>query len=75
MRNKKAQYAIVFLLLFTVALIFYAVMFPEIVSIINTSRNATTDTTVILIYDILPFALGFMLLLGVIFSIAAIVNR
>lgn len=75
MRNKKAQYAIVFLLLFAVALIFYAVMFPELVTIINTFRNVTTDTTVILIYDLLPFGIGFMLLLGVIFSIAGIVNR
>lgn len=74
MKGKKAQYAMVFLLLFVVALIFYAVMFPELVSIINTSKAEITDTTIILVYDILPFALGFMLILGFIFSIAAVVR-
>lgn len=73
-RNKKSQMAIVMLLLFTMALIFYAVMFPQLVSIIDSVKNQTTDSTVLLIYDILPFALGFMLLLSVILSIAAIVR-
>jgi len=73
-KNKKSQMAIVLLLLFVAALIFYAVMFPELVNIIDSVKNQTTDTTVILIYDILPFALGFMLLLSVILSIAAIVR-
>lgn len=71
-RNKKSQSSIVLLLVFGLALIFYAVMFPEIVNITETSKAGTTDTSLILIYDILPFAIGFMLILAVIFSIAAV---
>ncbi|KKN12925.1 hypothetical protein LCGC14_1011600 [marine sediment metagenome] len=66
--------AIVFLLLFTVSLLFYAVMFPELINIIEGIKSNTTDQTLILIYDVLPFALGFMLILSVILSIAAIVR-
>lgn len=73
-KSKKGQMAIVLLLLFTAALIFYAVMFPELVTIIESVQNQTSDATIILIYDILPFALGFMLILSVILSIAAIVR-
>lgn len=71
-KNKKSQMSIVMLLLFAGALIFYAVMFPELINIIEISKNATDDTTLILIYDILPFAIGFMLLLAVILSVASI---
>lgn len=70
--NKKGQVAVAMLLLFVASLIFYAVMFPELVNIIEGVKNQTTDATIVLIYDTLPFALGFMLLLGVILSIAAI---
>lgn len=73
-KNKKAQMAIVMLLLFVAALIFYAVMFPELTSIIEQSKNHTTDSTVLLIYDILPFGIGFMLLISVIMAVAAIVR-
>ena len=66
--------AIVLLLLFSVGLIFYAVMFPELNNIIDGVKNSTTDKTVILIYDVLPIALGFMLILSVVLSIAAIVR-
>lgn len=75
LKNKKSQMAIVFLLLFGLALIFYAVMFPELISIIDDVKNQTTDTTILLIYDVLPFAIGFMLILAVILSIAVVVNR
>ena len=74
-KGKKGQYAMVFLLLFLVSLLFYAVMFPEIISLINESKATISDTTIILIYDLLPFGLGFMLIIGLILSIAAIVNR
>jgi len=66
--------ALVLLLLFSVGLIFYAVMFPELNNIIDGVKNSTTDKTVILIYDVLPIALGFMLILSVVLSIAAIVR-
>ncbi len=75
MKGKKSQMAMVILLLFVVALIFYAVMFPELVSIIDTAKENITDDTLILIYDILPFGIGFMLIIAVIVSIASIVNR
>ncbi len=75
MKGKKSQMAMVILLLFVVALIFYAVMFPELVSIIDTAKESITDDTLILIYDILPFGIGFMLIIAVIVSIASIVNR
>ena len=74
-KGKKGQYAMVFLLLFLVSLLFYAVMVPEIISLINESKATISDTTIILIYDLLPFGLGFMLIIGLILSIAAIVNR
>jgi|TARA_R100001530_G_scaffold38501_1_gene29801 hypothetical protein len=74
-KGKKGQYAMVFLLLFLVSLLFYAVMFPEIISLINESKATISDTTIILIYDLLPFGLGFMLIIGLILSIAAIINR
>ena len=73
-KSRKGQMAIVFLLLFTTALLFYAVMFPELVNIIEGVKNNTTDQTIILIYDVLPFGIGFMLFLSVILSIAAIVR-
>ncbi len=69
--GKKGQATIVLLLLFSAALIFYAVMFPEVVNIIDAVKADTTDETLILIYDVLPFALGAMLILAVILSIAA----
>ena len=72
--NKRGQMAIVLLLLFSVALIFYAVMFPELVNIINDVKGETTDETVLLIYDTLPFGIGFMLILSVMFSIASVVR-
>ncbi len=74
MKNKKGQMAIVFLLLFILALAFYSTMYPELVSIITTSKSSITDPTLILIYDILPFAIGFILILGVILFIASIVR-
>ena len=73
-KSKKGQMAILFLGLFTIALLFYAVMFPELVNIIEGVKTQTTDQTLILIYDVLPFGLGFMLLLSVILQIAAIVR-
>lgn len=72
--SRKGQLAIAMLLLFTAALIFYAVMFPELVTIIEGVKNQTSDQTIVLIYDLLPFAIGFMLLLAVVLSIAAIVR-
>ncbi len=74
MKYKKSQMSIILLFLFSMALIFYAVMFPELTNIIDGVKNSTTDTTIILIYDILPFAIGFMLILSVIISIAALVR-
>ncbi len=73
-KSRKGQMAIVLLLLFTVALLFYAVMFPELINIIEGVKSTTTDQTIILIYDVLPFGIGFMLILSVILSIAAIVR-
>tara|TARA_R100000049_G_C1865721_1_gene27435 strand:+ start:244 stop:483 length:240 start_codon:yes stop_codon:yes gene_type:complete len=73
-KSNRGQMAIVLLLLFSVGLIFYAVMFPELNNIIDGVKNSTTDKTVILIYDVLPIALGFMLILSVVLSIAAIVR-
>ena len=73
-KSRKGQVAIVFLLLFVVALLFYAVMFPELINIIEGVKVNTTDATLILIYDVLPFGIGFMLILSVILSIAAIVR-
>lgn len=73
-KNKKGQMALVLLLLFGLSLIFYAVMFPELRNIIDGVKVQETDKTIILIYDILPFALGFMLILATILSIAAVVR-
>tara|TARA_R100000789_G_scaffold7942_1_gene12113 strand:- start:16 stop:255 length:240 start_codon:yes stop_codon:yes gene_type:complete len=73
-KSNRGQMALVLLLLFSVGLIFYAVMFPELNNIIDGVKNSTTDKTVILIYDVLPIALGFMLILSVVLSIAAIVR-
>ncbi|MCH8329635.1 MAG: hypothetical protein IIB81_04555 [Nanoarchaeota archaeon] len=73
-KNKKGQMALVLLLLFGLSLIFYAVMFPELRNIIDGVKVEETDKTIILIYDILPFALGFMLILATILSIAAVVR-
>jgi|TARA_Y100000034_G_scaffold78163_1_gene93970 hypothetical protein len=73
-KSNRGQMAIVLLLLFSVGLIFYAVMFPELNNIIDGVKSTTTDKTVILIYDVLPIALGFMLILSVVLSIAAIVR-
>lgn len=74
LKSNKGQVAIVFLLLFTAALLFYAAMFPELINIIESVQNETTDQTIILIYDVLPFGIGFMLILSVVLSIAAIVG-
>lgn len=74
MLNKKGLVTIAYLLLFSVALIFYAVMFPELTNIIEQSKNATSDETIILIYDILPFAIGFILILGTILAIAGLIR-
>ena len=73
-KNKKGQMALVLLLLFGLSLIFYAVMFPELRNIIDEVKVEQTDKTLILSYDILPFALGFMLILATILSIAAVVR-
>lgn len=73
-KSRKGQQAIVFLLLFTGALLFYAAMFPELLNIIEEVQVNITDQTILLIYDVLPFAIGFMLFLAVILSIAAIVR-
>lgn len=73
-KSKRGQMAIVFLFLFSLALLFYAVMFPELVNIIDGVKVQETDQTIILIYDVLPFGIGFMLILSVILSIAAIVR-
>ena len=72
--NKRGQTAILFLLLFGTSLIFYAVMFPEMITIMDEAKASVTDETVILIYDLLPFGIGFMLILSTIASIAAIVR-
>jgi len=74
MQNKKGLVTIAFLLLFSAALIFYAVMFPELTNIIEQSKNETSDETIILIYDILPFAIGFILILGTILAIAGLIR-
>lgn len=78
MRGKKSQLAIVLVLLFGAALIFYAAMFPELTNIIQESKNnMAVDNPlpeVLLIYDILPFAIGFMLFLGFVFSFARIMK-
>tara|TARA_R100000789_G_scaffold100290_1_gene109671 strand:+ start:287 stop:514 length:228 start_codon:yes stop_codon:yes gene_type:complete len=72
--SKKAQTSILFLLLFGAALIFYAVMFPELSNIVEQQKNTTSDETIILIYDFLPIGIGFMLMLAVILSVASIVR-
>lgn len=72
--NKRGQMALVLLLLFGLSLIFYAVMFPELRNIIDEVKVKQTDETLILIYDILPFALGFMLILATILTIASIIR-
>ena len=49
-------------------------MFPELSNIIEQQKNATSDETIILIYDFLPFGIGIMLSLAVVLSIAALVR-
>lgn len=71
-KSKKGQMAVVFLLLFAAALLFYAVMIPELMSIIDNVKAAQTDETIILIYDVLPFGIGFMLIIGLLASIMAV---
>lgn len=62
--EKKSQAAIFNILLFGGALIVLAVLFPTIIDVIEGSRAETEDTTAILIYDILPFAIGILIFIG-----------
>lgn len=73
--NTKSQVAIFNLLLFGGALIVYAILFPVITDVIESSKNQTTDSTAILIYDVLPFAIGILIIIGFVGSIIAVRGR